>query len=363
MRTIVPGAPLIKRRAQRINLRPQPAPETRLPPATSPTRPTGCAARVYCWNGSIDYQPTRNPPRASATSHSQRCDDRSHPECRRQRPFHLADECARCGASCLEPVTAEPFAAVVTTAPSACSSAPALPPRPSPSSTAALVPEDRLSHSVWGAWLRSMVECGIQARRPPKWKIENSGRRNEISVIWSCPRRDSLDRPSAYRKPTRSRGLMVIPKLNLIAAIGLALGAGFGLAGTLVGQPHLQQILWAIDAAGLVMATSLLSLKFFRKGNDLVAAGFLVFALGESVLLSGPRRAPPAAFPRSQPEPPCGRPRSFWSASPGSFHWQCGRSASLPRSCSSSRRSGSSGVSRCCRRHRPCPSLPTLSWF
>ena len=35
------------------------------------------------------------------------------------------------------------------------------------------------------------------------------------------------------------------------------------------------------------MATSLLSMKFFRKGNDLVAAGFLGFALGESILLSG----------------------------------------------------------------------------
>lgn len=75
--------------------------------------------------------------------------------------------------------------------------------------------------------------------------------------------------------------------LNQIAILGLGLGALFGLAGTLVTQPHLQQILWAIDAAGLVMATSLLCIKFFRKGNDLVAAGFLVFALGESVILSG----------------------------------------------------------------------------
>ena len=81
--------------------------------------------------------------------------------------------------------------------------------------------------------------------------------------------------------------LMATRRLNLIAAVGLALGAVLGLAGTVVGQPQLQQIFWAIDSAGLVMATSLLSLKFFRQGNDLVAAGFLVFALGESVLLSG----------------------------------------------------------------------------
>jgi hypothetical protein len=43
----------------------------------------------------------------------------------------------------------------------------------------------------------------------------------------------------------------------------------------------------ACDSAGLVMATSLLCLKFLQKGNQLVAAGFLVFALGESVILSG----------------------------------------------------------------------------
>src|SRR2546421_11870857 len=40
------------------------------------------------------------------------------------------------------------------------------------------------------------------------------------------------------------------------------------------------------------MATTLLSLKFFRRGNDLVAAGFLVFSIGESVLVSGTAAGP-----------------------------------------------------------------------
>jgi hypothetical protein len=86
-------------------------------------------------------------------------------------------------------------------------------------------------------------------------------------------------------------------KLNLLPVIGLALGAIFGLAGTMVEQPHLQQIFWAIDSAGLVMATSLLSLKFFRKGNDIVATGFLVFAIGEGVLLSGTGAGTVASVP------------------------------------------------------------------
>jgi hypothetical protein len=75
--------------------------------------------------------------------------------------------------------------------------------------------------------------------------------------------------------------------LNIVASVGLALGAVFGMAGTMVAQPNLRNISWGIDSAGLVMASSLLTLKFFRKGNDIVGAGFLVFAIGEGVMLSG----------------------------------------------------------------------------
>jgi len=76
-------------------------------------------------------------------------------------------------------------------------------------------------------------------------------------------------------------------KLNIVAATGLAIGAVFGLAGTIVTHSHLQATLWAIDSVGLVMATTLLTVKFLRKGCDVIAAGFLVFAIGESVILSG----------------------------------------------------------------------------
>jgi hypothetical protein len=75
--------------------------------------------------------------------------------------------------------------------------------------------------------------------------------------------------------------------INIVAAFGLSLGAVFGMAGTFVVQPNLQALLWAIDGAGLVMGAALLSLKYFRTGQDFVAAGFLVFAIAEAVLLSG----------------------------------------------------------------------------
>lgn len=75
--------------------------------------------------------------------------------------------------------------------------------------------------------------------------------------------------------------------LNVIASVGLALGGVFGMAGTFAGQANLRNLAWEIDGLGLIVATSLLAIKFFRKGCDSIAAGFLVFAIGESVMLSG----------------------------------------------------------------------------
>jgi hypothetical protein len=77
--------------------------------------------------------------------------------------------------------------------------------------------------------------------------------------------------------------------INVIAAVGLALGGALGMAGALVVQQNVQAILWAVDGSGLVMAAALLATKYFRAGHDVVAGGFLVFAIGEGVImLSGP---------------------------------------------------------------------------
>jgi hypothetical protein len=85
--------------------------------------------------------------------------------------------------------------------------------------------------------------------------------------------------------------------LNRIAAGGLLVGAGFGLAGTLVSSPQLQASLWAIDSVGLVIAASLLAVKYIRVGSELLGTGFLVFAIGEGVLLSGTAAGPTASVP------------------------------------------------------------------
>ncbi len=85
--------------------------------------------------------------------------------------------------------------------------------------------------------------------------------------------------------------------INIVAALGLALGAVFGMAGTFVVQPDIQALLWAIDGTGLVMAAALLTLKYLRMGHDVLAAGFLVFAIAEAVLMSGTAAGQTASVP------------------------------------------------------------------
>jgi hypothetical protein len=85
--------------------------------------------------------------------------------------------------------------------------------------------------------------------------------------------------------------------LNVIAMVGLALGGLFGLLGTLLAARNLQAAFWAIDGVGLIVATVILALKYFRRGNDPVAAGFLVFSIGSGVMLSGTATTLQASVP------------------------------------------------------------------
>ena len=73
--------------------------------------------------------------------------------------------------------------------------------------------------------------------------------------------------------------------LLVVAAGGLAVGAVLGLAGAFAPAPA-RGLLWALDGTGLVVACALLALHHSRLGHDLVAGGFIVFAIGEGVMLS-----------------------------------------------------------------------------
>jgi hypothetical protein len=75
--------------------------------------------------------------------------------------------------------------------------------------------------------------------------------------------------------------------LKLVAVFGLALGGALGMLGTFVAEQNVRAISWAVDGTALVVAASILALVHFRKGNDCVAAGFIVYAIGEGVMLGG----------------------------------------------------------------------------
>jgi hypothetical protein len=85
--------------------------------------------------------------------------------------------------------------------------------------------------------------------------------------------------------------------MNRLACFGLALGGVFGMAGSMVALPNLRAAFWALDAVGLVVAASILALSYFRKGKDAIATGFLVFAIGEGVMLSGTASSLEASVP------------------------------------------------------------------
>jgi hypothetical protein len=96
--------------------------------------------------------------------------------------------------------------------------------------------------------------------------------------------------------------------MRVLASIGLGVGGALGMAGTFAPSASLRGLAWGIDGIALVMACSLLALRFFKMGQEIVAAGFLIFAIGESLLVSG------AAMDLAQSVPPFGGGVGLWAA-------------------------------------------------
>jgi hypothetical protein len=76
-------------------------------------------------------------------------------------------------------------------------------------------------------------------------------------------------------------------RARLLAPGGLVIGAILGMAGTFVPSAPLRGLLWGLDGVALIVATAVLTIHHFRRGNDVVAAGFLVFVAGETLIVSG----------------------------------------------------------------------------
>ena len=69
------------------------------------------------------------------------------------------------------------------------------------------------------------------------------------------------------------------------------------MAGTFVSASSLRGLLWGIDGIALIVATALLAVHHARRDNDVMAAGFLVFLAGETLILASTAMEPVTGVP------------------------------------------------------------------
>jgi hypothetical protein len=86
-------------------------------------------------------------------------------------------------------------------------------------------------------------------------------------------------------------------ELRVLAVVGLVLGATLGMAGSMVAASNVRAVCWAIDAVGVIVATVTLALSYLRAGKMEVAIGFLVYAMGEAIMLTGTSMSLEASVP------------------------------------------------------------------
>lgn len=76
-------------------------------------------------------------------------------------------------------------------------------------------------------------------------------------------------------------------QLRWIVAACLVIGAVLGMAGTFTGSDAVRGLAWGLDGTALIIAAALLTVHHLKRGNELAAAGFLVFVAGETAVLAG----------------------------------------------------------------------------
>jgi len=81
------------------------------------------------------------------------------------------------------------------------------------------------------------------------------------------------------------------------------------MAGTFASSAAWRGLAWGLDGTALIVASTLLAVHHIRRGNDLEAAGFLVFVVGEALLLSG------VAMTLEASAPSFGAGVALWAAS------------------------------------------------
>src|SRR4030095_8276354 len=76
-------------------------------------------------------------------------------------------------------------------------------------------------------------------------------------------------------------------RIHNLAAAGLVIGALLGMAGSFAPTAQLRGLAWGTDGIALVVGSALLGLLHLRRGDVQLAAGFLVFLAGETLIVSG----------------------------------------------------------------------------
>ena len=82
-----------------------------------------------------------------------------------------------------------------------------------------------------------------------------------------------------------------------LAPVCLVIGALLGLAGSFAPSAALRGLAWGLDGTALVVAAALLAVHGLRHSQPLMAAGFLVFIAGQTLVLSGSAMSLEASSP------------------------------------------------------------------
>jgi len=85
-------------------------------------------------------------------------------------------------------------------------------------------------------------------------------------------------------------------KLRILTAVCLVVGGVLGMVGSFA-PPSVRGIAWGIDGTALVIGSALLSVHYLKLGNEQLAAAFLVFLAGQTLVVSGSAMSLAASSP------------------------------------------------------------------
>jgi len=96
-------------------------------------------------------------------------------------------------------------------------------------------------------------------------------------------------------------------KLSIVAAICLVVGGVLGMVGSFA-SPAMRGIAWGLDGTALIIGTALLAVHYIKRENELVAAGFLVYVAGQTLVDAG------SAMGLAASSPTFGAGAGLWAA-------------------------------------------------